>query len=63
MRDGQESLTAMNRALVIVILGLALSGAATSRDLAAQEVTSDVATLDKESAARVFPSPPVGATS
>ena len=48
----------MNRFLVIVILGLALNGTGTSRDLAAQEVRSDVGTLDKESAARAFPGKP-----
>ena len=48
----------MIRALVIVVLGLALSGTATSRDLAAQEATGDVGTLDKESAARAFPGKP-----
>src|SRR6185295_18830343 len=56
----QESLTAMIRGLVvIVILAFALSGTATSRNLAAQETTTtDVGTLDKESAARAFPSKP-----
>jgi Protein of unknown function (DUF3604) len=49
----------MIRAFVIVILGFALSGTATSRDLAAQEATTgDVGTLDKESAARAFPAKP-----
>src|SRR4029453_15967831 len=48
----------MHRALVVAIFGLALSGTATSYQLAAQEVTSDVGTLDKESAARAFPGKP-----
>ena len=49
----------MHRALVIAILVLALSGTATSYRLAAQETTTDIGTLDKESAAaKAFPAKP-----